>query len=99
MKCALQRYFSSIQGRHHVLNRGVDRGAERALRRLPLDPALLVLPILPGQVQEVRGTGGPRREGVINRGRGLHIPERKQSQIFFYRFEVDDPDAPQEPPY
>ena len=52
------------QGRHHVLDRGVDRRAERALRRLALHPALLVLPLLPGQVQEVPGTGRPRREGV-----------------------------------
>ena len=53
-----------LQGRHHVLDRGVDRRAERALRRLALHPALLVLPLLPGQVQEVPGTGRPRREGV-----------------------------------
>ena len=58
-------FFSSVlQGRHHVFDRGVDRGAERALRRLALHPALLVLPLLPGQVQEVPGTGRPRREGV-----------------------------------
>ena len=85
-------------GRHHVLHRGVDRGAERALRRLALHPAVLVLPLLPGEVQEVPGTGRPRREGVSVYGPLLYN-NLDWDILNFFRFEVDDPDAQQDPPY
>ena len=43
---------------------GVDRHPQRALPRLADRPPLLVLPLLPGQVQEIRGADGSGREGV-----------------------------------
>ena len=42
---------------------GVDRDPERPLPHLADRPALLVLPLLPGSLQEVRGTERPGRGG------------------------------------
>ena len=71
------------------------------VRPLSRSPGLLVLPLLPGKVQEVPGTGRPRRQGVSAFDFDVNMLDNNLNWDIhnFCRFEVDDPDAQQDPPY